>query len=101
VKSILSFFLIIGFFLVLSPRAFFHSHAHENEQHEIKKSSGGAEFDAHCLVCDLDLSLFTPSQPFHLSFIKDGFAPLKSIPTQVANTNYSPIVSLRGPPRFV
>ncbi|MDB0062490.1 hypothetical protein N9F27_00175 [Crocinitomicaceae bacterium] len=100
-KRILSFFLIIGFVLVLSPRTVFHSHAHEHEHHEIKKSSGGAEFDADCLVCDLDLSLFTPSQPFHLSFIKDGFAPLKSIPTQVANTNYSPIVSLRGPPRFV
>lgn len=100
-KRIVSFILVIGFFLVLSPRTAFHSHAHKHEQHEIKKSSGGAEFDADCLVCDLDLSLFTPSQPFHLSFIKVDFAQLKSIPTQVANTNYSQVLSLRGPPRFI
>ena len=98
-KRILSFFLIIGFFLVLSPRIAFHKHAHEH--HEIKKSSGGAEFDAHCLVCDLDLSLFTPPQPFQFSLTSVEFSSLKSSPTQAACTSYSQVNSLRGPPSII
>lgn len=92
--------LLLSFFVVFTPRFFWHSHDHDEEITLLNvKQSNSSHFDAgDCFVCDFNLSLFTVHDTY--SFFKHNNAvipkPLNSILAIFSEFwGYS---ALRGPP---
>jgi hypothetical protein len=65
----LSFFLIVCFTAVLTPRQWWHHCSHSTHEKKTVLTSGHT-LDEKCAVCDLSLSVFTSPVAFDFHFDK-------------------------------
>lgn len=96
IKKLLSLFLLINFFVLLSPRSFWHECKHHVDTSFSKEKMESGS----CFVCDYDLT--TASLPFIFKFKANPFSLHKAIvlASSAKTGKFIPQRSLRAPPNF-
>lgn len=61
---ILSYSLLLSFFVLLTPRVAWHECEHDEHHHVIDKSSETHIEQGDCFVCDFDLGFYTYTSPY-------------------------------------
>jgi hypothetical protein len=100
-KRLFGFLLIISFFVVLSPRNWWHTHHSEhNSTEKLAKSEANFSQD-HCFACDFDLSTAHVSEPVFFKNYQDQFDNTPTaLPFNVAIASKSNHVN-KGPPQMI
>lgn len=69
-NRLLSYALLLSFFVLLTPRIVWHDCEHEDHHHEIEQNSETHAEQDNCFVCEFDLGFI--SQPVIASFYFEG-----------------------------
>ncbi len=98
-KKIVVYLILFSFGLLLAPRAVLHTHENELvEQAFDQKGIHHSQFDSDCIVCELDLGIFTvPSLVFYKSYTAATYKQPKlqeELPLSISQIDFF----LRGPP---
>jgi hypothetical protein len=95
---LISYSLLLSFFVLLTPRDVWHDCHHDDHHHEIEQSSETHAEQDDCFACDFDLGFYTFSSPYFFSLNQRfNYENPKRILSRL-NDFEGFSFSLRGPP---
>lgn len=65
---VLSYSLLLSFFVLLTPRVAWHDCEHDEHHQQIEQSSETQAEQDDCLACEFDLGFFTINSPNFISY---------------------------------
>lgn len=96
-KSWIAYSLLLLFLVVNTPKQWWHDCTGNQHVHLSKKEQSKPKFSKKCVVCDVQLSPFIPSEIQHVEFTKTQFSDYYAhviVYTQLDPLSYSN----KGPP---